>query len=408
MATQGILALPLCLDTGKSVALEKALRAYDGVALVNSVNGEERSLTTVLPLAKKYGAYLIGLCLDEKGIPTTVEERLAIAERIVARAAEYGIGKERILIDPLTMAVSVDDKNGLVLLQTIDALRSRGYKTVLGLSNVSYGLPARHLLNGALLAVVRQKGVTAAIVDPSLRENEEKECLDLLFGRDERCRKYIEKYSGIPQKEEKRTDLTLRECVEKGRTAEGMAALKAVLTPQNADEIIEKEIIGGLDDLGEKYGRGEVFLPSLIAGSETAKAMLDHIKKTCFSEGKASKATVLIATVKGDVHDIGKNIVKTVAGNYGYRMIDLGRDVPTDRILSAIAEYRPQAVALSALMTTTLDNMTDTVRAVKKAYPKTEVLVGGAVVTAEYAESVGAKYSKDAREACLVLNELFG
>ena len=407
-ATQGILALPLCLDTGKNVALERALRAYDGVALINSVNGEERSLSTVLPLAKKYGAYLIGLCLDENGIPATVEERLVIADRIVSRAAEYGIEKGRVLIDPLTMAVSVDDKNGLILLKTIDALQERGYKTVLGLSNVSYGLPARHLLNGALLRVIRQKGVTAVIVDPALSENEEKECVDLLFGRDERCKKYIEKYADIPQKEEKRTDLTLRECVEKGRTAEGMAALKAVLTPQNADEIIEKEIIGGLDDLGEKYGRGEVFLPSLIAGSETAKAMLDHVKKTCFSEGKASKATVLIATVKGDVHDIGKNIVKTVAGNYGYRMIDLGRDVPTEKILSAVEEYRPQAVALSALMTTTLDSMTEAVRALRDRYPDVVVLVGGAVVTAEYAESVGAEYSKDAREACLVLNGLFG
>ncbi|MBR1747120.1 MAG: homocysteine S-methyltransferase family protein [Clostridia bacterium] len=406
--TEGVVALPLCLDTGKAPALEAALRVYDGVALINSVNGEERSLSSVLPLAKRYGAYLIGLCLDERGIPQDVQTRVEIAEKIATRAKEYGIDKKRLLIDPLTMAVSVDHNNGKILLDTIEELKKRDFKTVLGLSNISYGLPARHILNGALYRLIKDRGVTAAIVNPTLKENDDEVSRTLLLGGDERCEGYIRAYSGVPAEEERRVDLSLRECVCKGRTAEGMAKLKIDLTDKNAEKIIEHDVIGGLDDLGEKYERGEVFLPALIAGSETAKAMLDYIKKNCFSEGKASRATVVIATVKGDVHDIGKNIVKTVAGNYGYRMIDLGRDVPTERVLAAIEEYRPQAVALSALMTTTLDNMTETVKAVKRAYPSIEVLVGGAVVSADYAESVGARYSKDAREACLVLNGLFG
>ena len=405
--TQGVVALPLCIDTGKKEALESALKNYDGIALINSVNGEERSMTSVLPLAKKYGAYLVCLCLDENGIPHTVEERIKIADKICARAKEYGIEKEWLLIDPLTMAVSVDHNNGKILLDTLEKLSKKGYKTVLGLSNISFGLPARHVLNGELLRLVKKMGVTAVIVNPALKENEDIVCESLLFGKDERCAAYIRKYADVPAEPEVHAEVSLRKCVEKGLTAEGMAKLRAVLTKDNAEEIMEKDVIGGLDDLGEKYEKGEVFLPALIAGSETAKAMLDYIKSTCFAEGKASKATVLIATVKGDVHDIGKNIVKTVAANYGYRMIDLGRDVPTENILSAIKEYHPQAVALSALMTTTLDNMTETVLAVKKAYPEQKILVGGAVVTAEYASDLGAYYSKDAREACLVLNGLF-
>lgn len=407
-AVQGIVALPLCIDTGKEVALKRALRAYDGIALVNSVNGEEKSLETVLPLAKKYGAYLVCLCLDENGIPHSVAERLAIAEKIRSRAERYGIESYRLLFDPLTLAVSVNHNNGKILLDTLDALRDRGYKTVLGLSNVSFGLPARQILNGALFRLVRERGVTAAIVNPALEECNDPVALQLLSGNDERCERYVRKFADVPTAVETKTDLTLRECVTRGRTADGMAILRATLTADNADRIIESDVIGGLDDLGEKYERGEVFLPGLIAGSETAKALLDHIKSTCYSEGKASKATVLIATVRGDVHDIGKNIVKTVAGNYGYNMIDLGRDVPTDKILAAIEQFRPQAVALSALMTTTLDNMTETIKEIKRSYLSVEILVGGAVVTPDYAESVGAHYSKDAREACVVLNRLFG
>lgn len=406
--TQGIVGLPICIDTAKKDALSRALRIYNGIALINSVSGEEKSMEKVFPLAKKYGAYVIALCLDENGIPPTAEARLKIADKIAGRAQVYGLSIDRLLFDPLTMAVSVDNKNGKILLDILDGLKARGYKTVLGLSNISFGLPARSKLNGALLQIVEEKGVTAAIVNPVLKKNKDKACRELLFGNDPDCATYIKENADLPPEQEAVTVLDIKECVERGLTKDGMALLKQKLTIENADKIMEEEIIGGLNSLGEKYAKNIVFLPGLIAGSETAKAMLDYIKSTCFKEGGRSKATVVIATVKGDVHDIGKNIVKTVAANYGYRMIDMGRDVPTEKILEAIEEYNPQAVALSALMTTTLDNMTETVNAVKERYPDIKIMVGGAVVTDDYAKEVGAIYSKDAREACLVLEGLFG
>ena len=404
--SQGVATLPFCIDTSKKDALEMALRNYDGVALINSVNGEEESINKVLPLAKKYSSYVVALCLDKDGIPKTAQKRVEIAEYIAKRAAEYGVEKKKLLIDPLTMAISVDDNNGKILIETLQELHKRGFKTVIGLSNISFGLPARHKLNGALLHVAKEIGVTAVIINPSLKANDEKESIELLYGRDPSCKKYIEKYADLPKEVEKKTVLSVRECVAKGLTAEGMSKLKEIFDGTNGDDIVDNQIIAGLNDLGEAYERGFVFLPGLIAGSETAKAMLDYVKAG--QEGKsADKATVLIATVKGDVHDIGKNIVKTVAGNYGYRMIDLGKDVSTDAILEAIDKYHPQGVALSALMTTTLDNMTETAAAIKKNYPDVKILVGGAVVSYEYAEKIGAYYSKDAREACLTMERIF-
>lgn len=406
--TQGIVGLPLCIDTAKKDALNDALRIYNGVALINSVSGEDAVCDRVFPLAVKYGAYVIALLLDENGIPPTAEGRLAVADKIAAKAKEYGILPERLLFDPLTMAVSVNYRNGKILLDIIDGLRARNFKTVLGLSNISFGLPARSKLNGALFSLVKERKVTAAIINPKTEENRDDVSIALLSGNDPDCAEYIKENAALPPETEKTSELTIKQCVEKGLTKDGMAVLKSRLTNENADKIMEEEIIGGLNSLGEKYAANIVFLPGLIAGSETAKAMLDHIKSVCFSSGGTSKATVIIATVKGDVHDIGKNIVKTVAANYGYRMIDLGRDVPTEKITAAIEEYKPQAVALSALMTTTLDNMTETVKEIKIKYPDIKIMVGGAVVTEEYAHSVGAIYSKDAREACLVLEKLFG
>ena len=407
-AVQGVVALPLCIDTAKKDALEGALRAYDGIALINSVNGEEDSMDKVFPLAKKYGAYVIALCLDKSGIPDTAEGRIEIVMRIVERAKEYGIEKERLVFDPLTMAVSVNSDNGKILLSVLSELKKRGLKTVLGLSNISFGLPARAKLNGCLLKLIKDMGVNAAIVNPSLKESDDEAGLALLRGEDKNCERYIAENAAYVPEEEVKTNLTIRQCVCRGLTAEGMAKLKAELKIDNAEKIMEEEIIGGLNDLGERYEKGVVFLPGLIAGSETAKAMLDYVKATAFSEGSVTKATVVIATVKGDVHDIGKNIVKTVASNYGYRMIDLGRDVDKEQIIDAVREFKADVVALSALMTTTLDNMTETVVAVKKAYPDIKIMVGGAVVTRDYAEKLGALYSKDAREACVTLEKLFG
>ena len=407
-ATQDVHALPVCIDTSKPEALENSLRITDGVALINSVNGKKESMEKVFPLAVRYGAYVIALCLDENGIAPTAEERLQVAEKIAENAVKHGLDVGRILFDPLTMALSVNSDNGKILLEILDGLAKRGYKTVLGLSNISFGLPARNKLNGALYRIIKERKVTAVIVNPALEENSDPAAVALLQGKDDKCEGYISENAGVESVSlPERGFLTLKECVSRGLTKEALAKLEEVLTPDNADEIMNGEIIAGLNELGDRYAAGKVFLPGLIAGSETAKALLDRIKSVCFSEGAAVKATAVIATVKGDVHDIGKNIVRTVASNYGYRMIDLGRDVPCEKILQATEEYNADAVCLSALMTTTLDNMTETVKAVKAKFPDVKILVGGAVVGQEYADSVGAYYSKDAQEAAALLEKLF-
>ena len=408
VSVQAVSDLPLCVDTGRLSALERALRVTNGVALINSVNGEQKSMEGVFPLAKKYGAYVIGLCLDENGIPSTVEGRLEIAKRIILEAQKYGIKKEKLLFDALTMSISVDDNNANVTAETVRELNKLGVKTVLGLSNVSFGLPNRSIINGTFYKMMMDDGLTAVIINPSLKPAENPFAKDALLGKDKGCKKYIENVAGIKEEAVSSAELTIYDAVLKGLKGESLALAKRDVNKDNFMSVIDGEVIRALNDLGQKYEEGKAFLPQLIAGAESAKAVLDEIKANYMSGVSAYKATMLLATVKGDVHDIGKNIVKAVLSNYGYKIIDLGKDVGFDKIEQNIKTHNPSVVGLSALMTTTLDNMADTVKQIKEKYPEIIVAVGGAVVTQSFADTIGADvYSKDAQEAVRKLSKYF-
>ena len=405
---QGVADLPLVIDTPKKDALESAVRVTNGVCVINSVNADESSAARVFPIAKKYGSYVVALCMDDSGIPTDAEGRIDAAKRILAQAEKYGIGKEKLIFDPLTMAVSVDVNNAVIVMNTIDRLRKElGVKTTLGLSNVSFGLPNRSKINGAFLKMLTDAGVESVIVNPSLKPNDDGAAIRLLSGKDPACAAYIAQNAKAEVKEESRAR-DIKYCILHGISEEAVRAAKAEANEDNYRAVIDDGVIKGLNELGAMYEKGEAFLPQLIAGSEAAKAALDYIKRTFMKDnGSEAKATVVMATVKGDVHDIGKNIVKAVTANYGYRIIDLGKDVPCEEIMRAIEKYSPQAVGLSALMTTTIDNMTVAVREIKKKYSDLPVLVGGAVVTSSYAESIGAIYSSDARHNVKILEKMF-
>ncbi len=406
---QGVADVPLVIDTSKKDALEKAVRVTNGICVINSVNADEKSAAVVYPIAKKYGSYIIALCLDENGIPKTVDERIRIAERIIKQANSYGIDKSRLIFDPLTMALSVDANNALTLLSAIGRLTNEyGIKTTLGLSNISFGLPNREKINGAFLGMLKEKGVTSVIVNPSIEVNTDGAAIRLLSGKDPLCAAYIALNSVKEAEVKQAAKRDIKYCILHGLGEEAVRAAKEKADKFNYEKVVCDDVIAGLNELGEAYEKKKAFLPQLIAGSEAAKKALEYIRKEFMSDGKgAVKATVVMATVKGDVHDIGKNIVKAVTSNYGYRIIDLGKDVPTEKILSAIEKYKPQAVGLSALMTTTIDNMTETVEAIKSKYPGMPVLVGGAVVTEEYAEAIGAVYSSDAQNNVKILENMF-
>lgn len=404
---QGIADLPLSIDTAKKSALEKAVRLTCGRCLINSVNGSKESMDAVFPVAEKYGSYIVALCLDESGIPETADGRMEIAKRILEEGKKRGIEKERFLFDPLTMAVSVDKNNALLTLEVLGRLKTElGVKTTLGLSNVSFGLPNRAVINATFYKMALEKGASSAIINPTLKPAFDHLAYDLLMGNDPSCEKYIAScQTAAPVEAVKEKDIVT--AIVRGLTGEAMEAVKLKANRDNYAEVIDKDVIGGLNKLGELYGAGKVFLPQLIAGSETAKAVLEYLKKSFIPEGGSYKATVVLATVKGDVHDIGKNIVKAVVGNYGYRIIDLGKDVDAEVVLDAIEKYGPEVVGLSALMTTTLDSMSSTTALIHQKYPDVLVMVGGAVVTNEFAEQIGALYSKDAREMAEILEKRF-
>lgn len=406
---QSVADVPLVIDTAKKSALERAVRVTNGVCIVNSVSGEQAVMDRVFPVVKKYGSYVVALCMDERGIPEDAETRIEIAKRILEEGKKYGIGKEKFLFDPLTMAVSVNVRNGVIVMDTLSRLQSElGVKTTLGLSNISFGLPNREKINGTFLTMLAERKVTSAIVNPALKPCSDGAAKELLCGNDPNCAAYIALNSVAEKREEKAQTRDIRASIIRGLGEETANAVKEKATEENYNRIIDDEIIVGLNDLGKLYEEGKAFLPQLIAGSEAAKLALEYIKRTFMAKGEGrAKATVLLATVKGDVHDIGKNIVKAVTSNYGYRIVDLGKDVSTEEVLAAVEKYEADAVGLSALMTTTIDNMTETVGALKEKYPRLPVIVGGAVVTAGYAETVGAIYSKDARNNVKILENLF-
>lgn len=408
-ALQGVTDLPLQIDTANAIAMEKALRRYNGKALLNSVNGTEESMRTLFPLLKKYGGVAIALTLDESGIPETPDGRVAIAERILSVAQEYGIEKHDLIFDPLAMTVSANSNAAQVTLQTVKRLAELGCNTSLGISNVSFGLPQRDTVNAVFLEAALERGLSAAIMNPHSAEVMKVYYAHrLLYGRDENCADYIAfaqtlpidapaaTQSSIPEKE--REEKSLKSVICKGLKGEAAQITKELLATREALEIVNAEIIPALDEVGKGFEEKTVFLPQLLMSAEAAKQSFEQIKATAYASGqKPQKGPVVLATVKGDVHDIGKNIVKLLLENYGFFVIDLGKDVAPQAVLDAVIRYDAPLAGLSALMTTTVPAMEETVALLHEKCPHCKVIVGGAVLTEEYAASMGAdSYGKDA------------
>ncbi len=413
---QAVLSLPLQLDTASPEAMEKALRRYNGKALVNSVNGKEESMRAIFPLVKKYGGTVIALTLDEDGIPATAEGRVRIAERILSVAAEYGIAKKDLIFDPLAMTVSADQNAATVTLEAVRRLSEMGCKTSLGVSNVSFGLPRREIVNSTFFACALEKGLSAAILNPDSADMMKVyHAHRALHGMDENCADYISFASSLQDAPVQQTASTqaasaaaqasvseLRAAIVKGRKTSASELTKEMLSSVDPLSLVENEIIPALDEVGKGFEEKRVYLPQLLMSAEAAKCAFEEVKfkMNASKTESARKATVVLATVKGDIHDIGKNIVKLLMENYGYAVIDLGKDVPPEAVLEAVLRTGADYAALSALMTTTVPAMAETVALLHREAPHCRVLVGGAVLNAEYASRIGADhYAPDAMGA---------
>lgn len=432
---QSVLDLPLQIDTANLEAMEKAMRVYNGKPLVNSVNGKKDVMDAVFPLVKKYGGVVVALCLDEDGIPETADGRIAVAKKIYDRAAEYGISRNDILVDALCMAVSSDSNGALVTLETVRRIHEEfGGKTVLGVSNVSFGLPMREHINAGFFMMALQNGLSAAIINPN--SDAMMAVYDsylVLAAKDENCGRYIGIYAE-KEAEKKRAKAqeklaavtgggnragdtgssggdrgtgmeehaghsALRKSIVRGMVQAAEEAAKAALEVEDALTIIDRDMIPALDEVGKGFEAGTVFLPQLLMSAEAAKAAFAVMKAKMEAEGQKQekRSKIILATVKGDIHDIGKNIVKVLLENYSFEVIDLGRDVAPEVIADRTVKEQARIVGLSALMTTTVPAMEETIRLLKKEVPDVKIMVGGAVLTKEYAESIGAdRYCKDA------------
>ncbi|MBQ6263164.1 MAG: homocysteine S-methyltransferase family protein [Clostridia bacterium] len=408
---QGITSLPLCIDTSDPVAMERALRVYSGKALINSVNGKDEILDATLPLAAKYGGVVIGLTLDEDGIPDEPEGRLAIAKKIVERAAEYGIEKRNIVIDPLVLTVSADPLAAKRTLDSVSLIKKElGVAVSLGVSNVSFGLPGRDRLNSVFLAEALSRGLDAAIANP-LSDTMMGVFTShaALTGADPGFARYIAAEDG---KEEKKAapaaEMTLPAAIETGLSSRAAELTAALLETTPPLEVIDKYIIPALDRVGKAFEEKKLYLPQLLMSAEAAGASFDAVKKKMPRDAGASKGGIVLATVKGDIHDIGKNIVRTLLENFGFTVYDLGRDVPPERVLEAAIRHKVDLVGLSALMTTTVPAMEETIRLIHEKAPGVRVVVGGAVLTREYADAIGAdKYCKDAMQTVDYAKEVY-
>ena len=399
---QGSIGLPLQLDSTSPDVLENALRVYTGKAIINSVNGEEKSLNSVLPIVKKYGAAVVGLTLDERGIPETADERVEIAEKIINRALSVGIPKEDIIIDCLTMTVSANQDAPQITLEAMKRVKEKfGVKTTLGVSNISFGLPSREVVNTAFVTLALENGLDLPIMNPNSGSmTGAVRGFKVLKGYDVGATDYISAFSGEVKTQQPKKEITLGEAIEKGLKNQGAEMTAEALKEKSADEIINKILIPALDKVGEDFEKGKLFLPQLIRSADAAGACFDVIKGKMKETGskEESKGRIILATVKGDVHDIGKNIVKTVLENYGYEVIDLGKDVDPAEVVKEQKENSVKLVGLSALMTTTLPAMEETIKALRENNADCKIMVGGAVLTPEYAEKIGADfYAKDAK-----------
>jgi len=411
---QAICALPLQIDTADPVAMESALRRYNGKAMINSVNGKAESMSAVFPLVKKYGGVVVALTLDENGIPDSVQGRINIAKRILKTAEEYGIDKKDIIFDTLTMAVSADRNAANVTLSALRGIRDElGANTVLGVSNVSFGLPNRDVLNSTFFANALENGLSAAIMNPfSAEMMKTYYSYRALHGMDENCSEYIGFASRIAESsmisvhssssaEENCTD-SLKDMIIKGLKDKAKELSFAMLSDHKPLDIVKEHIIPALDTVGKGFENHTVYLPGLLMSAEAAKAAFEPISDALAStkEDSTDKLTIIMATVKGDIHDIGKNVVSLLLENYGFRVIDLGRDVPASAILDAALKNNASIVGLSALMTTTVPAMEETIRLLRKEAPNVKIMVGGAVLTEEYAKTIGADfYGADAMSA---------
>ena len=400
---QSVVDLPLQIDTVDPVAMEKALRIYNGKALINSVSGKEESMKAVFPLVKKYGGAVIAVTLDENGIPETAEGRVRIAEKIIARAAEYGIGRNDIIVDPLAMAVSSDSESANVTLEAVKTLHGMGIKTSLGVSNISFGLPSRADVNAVFYTMAMQNGLDCAIINPFSAEMMKAwYCFNALTGKDENCSDYIEFAQSLEpaeKKTEQKPNAGLDGCIISGLKEQAGEVATELIKTMPPMEIINSMIIPALNTVGKGFEEKKVYLPQLLMSAQAAKEAFDAIK-SAIPAGENKKGKIVIATVKGDIHDIGKNIVKVLLENYGYEVIDLGKDVAPEKIVDTVKTSGAGLIGLSALMTTTVPAMEETIKLLRSEAPDCKVMVGGAVMTEEYASMIGAdSYGTDAMSA---------
>ena len=431
-ALQSVVSLPLQLDSSNVQALENGLRVYNGKPIVNSTNGEPEKLAAILPLCKKYGAAIVGLAIDEKGIQPKAADRVAIARRITEAALAAGIPREDIYIDCLTLTASAQQEDVLATVQALEACKKElGVRTVLGVSNISFGLPCRTYLNTTFLTMAMYAGLDLAIMNPSSEEMMAAVyAYNVLTNRDKQSTKYIERFAdrvpastalaqaakAAPAASAAEAELTgpyaaLMKAVEKGLKGDAAAHTRALLAEKQPLEVVDEALIPALDIVGAKYEKGTLFLPQLLQAASAAQSAFEEIKTAIAQkgEGSASKGRIVLATVKGDVHDIGKNIVRVILENYGFEVLDLGRDVPVETVVDTVREKDVHLVGLSALMTTTLKSMEETIAALHAAKLDCKIMVGGAVLTPEYAEKIGADwYAKDAKRSADIAKEFFG
>lgn len=410
-ALQGVIDLPLQIDTVNPAAMEQAMRIYNGKALINSVNGKEESMKTVFPLIKKYGGVAIAVTLDENGIPDSAAGRVSIAEKIIARAAEYGIEPKDIIVDPLAMAVSSDSNSANITLEAVRILHEKGIKTSLGVSNISFGLPSRADVNAVFYTMAMQNGLDCAIINPHSEEMMKAwHCFMALTGKDENCVDYIEfadALSPVKTSSAPANTAELDSCIISGLKEQAGIAASELLKTQAPMDIINEKIIPALNKVGKGFEEKKVYLPQLLMSAQAAKEAFDAIKASIPS-GEGKKGKIVIATVKGDIHDIGKNIVKVLLENYGFEVIDLGKDVAPEKIVETVKSSGAKLVGLSALMTTTVPAMEETIKLLRMEIPDCRVMVGGAVMTEEYAAMINAdSYSSDAMGAVRFAESLF-
>ena len=414
---QSVTSLPLQIDTVDVEAMEGALRIYNGKAMVNSVSGKQESMDKVFPLIQKYGGVVIGLALDENGIPADAEGRVQVPKKIIAEAAKYGIEKKDIVIDALAMPISSEPEGAKITLETLRRLRDEvGVCTVLGVSNISFGLPSRPIVNSIFYTMAMQNGLSVGIINPGSEDMMKAwYAFHALMALDSNCEKYIARYAQQPgttpvQAAGGKHTMTLQSAIERGLKEEASSITAELAEQKDALDIINEELIPALNNVGEGFEKGTVFLPQLLMSAESAKSAFAVLKERMDQSGEVQekKGKVILATVKGDIHDIGKNIVKVLLENYSFDVIDLGKDVPPEKVVETVLEQDVHLVGLSALMTTTVVSMEETIRQLREKAPDCLVMVGGAVLNQEYADMIGADfYGKDAMQSVHYAQKVF-